>query len=154
MSNLFAYICTKTTADPYLPPATPDIRVLARDVSDAFVALSGGYQVVGQIAFYPVQKSVPFHLLCDGREVAQADFPELYSFLGDSQGAPVDPVKFKLPSLIGGAAFAPAPVADTETVTNGTVTTPPPAVPPPDWYDQYGDTDSGGRRRLIDSLAP
>lgn len=148
MSSLFAYISTRTTADPYLPPATADIRILARDVSDSFVALSGGYQVVGQIAFYPVQKSVPFHLLCDGREVNQSDFPELYSFLGESQGAPTDPAKFKLPNLIGEDAFVPAPVADIETVTNGTVATPPPTLPPPDWYDQYGDADSGGRRRL------
>lgn len=146
MSSIFAYICTKTTADPYLPPASYDIRVLARDVSDAFVALSGGHRVVGQLVFYPVQKSVPFHLLCDGREVPKVAFPELYSFLGESQGAPIDPENFKLPDYVGAAAFTPATTAEPETVVNGTVSTPPPAIPPPNWYDQYGDADSGGRR--------
>lgn len=148
MSALYAYISTKTTSDPYIPPASSDLRIFARDVSDAFVALSGGYQVAGQIRFFPSQRSVPLHLLCDGREVSKVSFPELYAYLGDSEGTPVDPDNFVLPDFIGAAAFAPAPAADAETANEGTVSTPPPAVPPPDWYDNYGDADSGGRRRL------
>lgn len=149
MSELYAYIATKTTADPYLPPATPDIRVLARDVSDAFVALSGGYQMVGELRFFPIQRKVPGHLLCDGREIYKVEFPELYAFLQDSQGTPADPDKFVLPSFVGAADFNPAPAADTETETAGTVNTPPPVgTYDPDFY---GDADSGGRRFELDS---
>jgi hypothetical protein len=148
VSTFYAYICTKTTADPYVPSRAANLDVLARDVADGFSALSGGRMEVGRLSFYPVQRSVPNHLLCDGREVPQSSFPELYSYLGDSEGAAADPTKFKLPDYL--AAFDPAPAADTETETDGTVTTPPPAVPPPTDYPErkeriWGDVDSGGR---------
>lgn len=148
MSDLFAYICTHSTVDPYVPTGAVDLLKLARDTSDGFLALSGGYNRVGQLAFFPVQRSVPNHLLCDGREVYKASFPELYEYLGSSQGAPVDPDKFVIPSYVGAAAFVPAPVADTETESGGTVSTPPPVPPvgdPEPREDLYGDTDSGGR---------
>lgn len=145
MSALFAYISTKTTNDPYVPAG--DTRFLARDVSDAFIALSGGHQRVGAIVLYPIQNTVPGHILCDGREVSKASFPELYRFLGDTQGTAVDPGKFVLPDYVGAAAFAPAATAQTETSTSGTVTSPPPTDPGlnPE-YDFGGDGDSGGRR--------
>lgn len=147
MSQLFAYISSKTTADPYISPATTDARFLARDVSDALVALSGGHQRVGEIVLYPIQNSVPGHLLCDGREVSKESYPELYRFLGDTQGTPVNPGKFVLPNYIGAAAFVPAAAAQTETSQAGTVTSPPPTDPGlnPE-YDYGGDRDSGGRR--------
>ena len=146
MSEAFFYICTKTTADPYLPPQAISLDTLSRDVSDAFYALIGGHLEVGQIAIYPVQRSVPNHLLCDGREVSQISFPELYAYLGDSQGTAATG-NFKLPDYLSG--FSAAASADTETVTDGTVTTPPPTTPPPT-YDPnsskvWGDADSGGR---------
>jgi hypothetical protein len=149
VSELFAYISSKTTADPYIPPVSLDIRKLSRDVSDAFVALSGGYRMVGQVTFFPLQRSVPGHLLCDGKEVAKASFPELYSFLGDTQGTPVDPDNFLLPNLIGAASFVPAAASEPETVEDGTVTSPPPTDPSiPAWNeDIYEDTDSGGKPR-------
>jgi hypothetical protein len=100
----------------------------------------------------PVQRSVANHLLCDGREVSKASFPELYSYLGDTQGTPVNPDNFLLPDYL--TAFAPAPTADVETAADGTVTTPPPAVPPPTDYPErtdrvWGNVDSGGRRGNI-----
>lgn len=148
MSNFFAYICTRSTADPFIPPRSANIETLSRDVSDGFAALSGGHLEVGRLAFYPVQRSVPNHLLCDGREVLKASFPELYSYIGDTEGVAVDPDSFKLPDYL--TAFSPATSADTETATEGTVTTPPPAVPPTTDYPEreerlWGDVDSGGR---------
>lgn len=147
MSGLFAYISTKTTADPYVPASTGDVRFLARDVSDAFVSLSGGHQRVGEIVIYPIQNSVPGHLLCDGREVSKTSFPELYRFLGDTQGAATDPGKFMLPNYIGASAFTPAATAETETSQAGTVTSSTPSTPGlnPE-YNYGGDGDSGGRR--------
>lgn len=148
MSTLYAYISTKTTADPYIPPTSSDIRLLSRDVSDAFVALSGGYQMVGELKMFPVQRSVPGHLLCDGREVYKAAYPELFAYLQDSQGTPADPDKFVLPSFVGATDFTPAPAAEVETENSGTVSTPPPLGD----YDpaNYGDVDSGGRGRFLE----
>lgn len=152
MSELFAYICTKSTVDPYVPTTAIDVQHLSRDVSDGFLALSGGYFRVGQLAFFPVQRSVPSHLLCDGREVPKASFPELYQYLGSSQGAPVNPDNFKLPDFIGAASFAPAPTASTETATQGTVDTPEPTPPvgdPEPIHEIYGPVESGGRGERI-----
>lgn len=150
MSEFYTYICTKSTADPYLPSRTISLEVLSRDVSDAFTALSGGRFEVGRLAFYPVQRSVPNHLLCDGREILKSSFPELYGYLGDVEGTPVDPDSFVLPNYL--TTFAPATTADPETTSQGTVSTPEPAIPPPTYYDEqsdrlYGDVDSGGRYR-------
>ena len=157
MSEFFTYICTRTTNDPFLPARTSSIDHLSRDVSDAFSALAGGRFTVGQLAFFPVQRSVPNHLLCDGREVAQASFPELYSYIGDSEGAPVDPLKFKLPDYL--TAFTAAPAAEVETEIQGTVSTPPPAVPPPTSYPEqedatWGDVESGGKLKNPGSYVP
>lgn len=150
MSQFFTYICTKTTADPYVPPHAISVEALSRDVSDGFLAISGGRFQVGALAFYPVQRSVPNYLLCDGREVSQASFPELYAYLGDTQGVAVDPANFKLPDYQ--TDFVPAATAEPETTSEGTVSTPVPAVPPPaynpDQSDRlYGGVDSGGRYR-------
>jgi hypothetical protein len=152
MSQFFVYICTKTTSDPFIPPRAVSIETLTRDVSDAFMALQGGRYELGKLALYPVQRSVPNHLLCDGREVPKVSFPELYSYLGDSEGTPADPDNFVLPDYL--SAFAPATTADTETATDGTVTTPPPATLPPTDYPErtdrvWGDVESGGRRLPI-----
>lgn len=150
MSDFFVYICTSSTADPYIAPRATGVDNLARDVSDAFLALSGGRQEVGRLAMFPLQRSVAGHLLCDGREVPKAAFPELYAFLGDALGSPANPDNFVLPDYLG--TFTPATVADTETESQGTVATPVPLTPSPSYNpDQsdklYGDVDSGGRYR-------
>jgi len=147
-NTLFSYICTSETNDPYIPTATPNITILARDVSDAFFALQGGHRLVGQIALFPVQRSVPGHLLCDGREVAKFSFPELFTFLGNTQGVPVDATKFKLPDFVG-APLATTTTSATETTTAGTASTPAPTDPalPPD-FNKFGDRDSGGSPKL------
>ncbi len=151
MSEVFAYVCTKSTVDPYLPPMAANQARFARDVADGFAALSGGHFTVGKLAFFPMQRSVPNHLLCDGREVAKASFPELFDFLGDSQGTSTDADYFVLPNYLG--SLTPAATADIETATGGTVTTPDPTPPaptdPPVEYPTYGDVDSGGRYRRI-----
>lgn len=149
MSQFFTYICTKTTADPYISSRYSSLERLSQDMSDAFQAISGGRTEVGKLAFYPAQRSVPNHLLCDGQEIPKASFPELYRYLGDAEGTPADANNFVLPNYL--TTFVPATTADTETVTDGTVTAPPPTVPPPDTYPEqedrtWGDVDSGGRR--------
>lgn len=120
MSEVFTYICTKQTSDPYIPNATPNITVLARDVSDAFYALQGGNLNVGKLAFFPIQRSLANHLLCNGQEVAKSSFPELYDYLGDNEGTATDPDNFVLPNYL--SAITPAAVAAPEVVEGGTVT--------------------------------
>jgi hypothetical protein len=144
MSEIYAYICTKQTADPYVPSTSRDLTMLSRDVSDGFQALVGGYLRVGQISFFPIQKAVPYHLLCDGHEEPQGRFPELYAYLGNSQGTPVDPDNFVLPDYIG--SLTPAASADPEVIEGGTVTS---ETPSPGTGDSGGSIDppkdSGGR---------
>lgn len=139
MSNLFPYIATVTTSDPYLPVRPLDLARFSRDVSDAFVAISGGHHLVGKISMFPVQRTVPYHLLCDGQDVSKVSFPELFEYLGTSQGAAVDAVNnFKLPNYIGAASLVPAATATAETVVQGTVSTTAPG-------ETGGVADSGGR---------
>lgn len=146
MSEFFAYVCTKQTADPFVPSVAANLDNLARDVSDGFYAIQGGHLRVGQIAFFPVQRAVPFHLLCDGSEVAKADFPELFEYLADSQGTPADADNFVLPNFLG--TFAPAVTATPEVVEGGTVTS---ETPTPGTGDSGGSidfaVDSGARNR-------
>lgn len=145
MSDLFVYICTRQTADPYVPKQARDLVTFSRDVSDAFYALQGGRQTVGKLALFPLQKAQPDHLLCDGKEVPKASFPELYEYLGDFMGTPVDPDNFVLPDYIN-APLAGAASAAAETVEGGTVTSEPSS---PGGGDSGGSiepaVDSGGR---------
>lgn len=149
MSELFAYIATSSTSDPYVPPRPLNLDQLSRDTSDAFLALSGGRRVVGRIIFLPLQKSQPGHLLCDGREVSKIAYPELYEFLGNFMGTPTDPANFVLPNYIGGTAFVPAATAAPETTTGNTVTS---ETSSPGSGDSGGTVDpavdSGGRVRI------
>lgn len=141
MSEFFVYICAKTTADPFIPPAAISIEALSRDVSDAFFALQGGRFQVGKLALYPSQRAVANHLLCDGQEVPKASFPELYEYLGDFEGTPTDPLNFVLPNFI--SAFNPAAAAAPETVEGGTVTSETP-------YDP-GTGSGGSKDHAVDS---
>lgn len=133
MSELFAYICTKQSSDPFVSPTTASLPAFSREVADAFYAVQGGFLRVGQIAFFPAQRSIPFHLLCNGQEVSKVSFPELYDYLGDFEGVPVDPENFVLPNFIG--SITPAAAAAPETVEGGTVTSE---------ASSPGEGDSGG----------
>lgn len=152
-STVFPYICTKQTVDAFVPAAARDLTSFARDVSDAFYATQGGYLTVGKLAFFPLQKAVPFHLLCDGKEVPKASFPELYEYLGDLMGTALDADNFVLPNYIGGT-ITPAATAVSETVAGGTVTS---ETPTPGGGNSGGSIDrpveSGGRvRQVLSSL--
>lgn len=148
MSVLFAYICTKSSADGFIPPRPRDLNMLARDVSDGFSALQGGYLRVGQIIFFSQQRAVPYHLLCNGQEVPRSTFPELFEFLGTLEGAPADPLNFKVPNFVAVAALTPAASAAAETVVASTVTS---EVSSPGTGDSGGSeddaVDSGARFR-------
>lgn len=149
MSELFAYICTRQTADPYIPGQARDLQTLARDVSDGFYAIQGGRATVGKLAFFPVQRAIPDHLLCDGREVRCDQYPELFSYLGTAMGTPSDADHFVLPDYTGGGALTTPATTATETTSGGTVTS---ETPSPGTGDSGGSIDrpvpSGGRVRV------
>lgn len=145
MSTVYTYIATHSTVDPYVAPTAINLPMLARDTSDALVALSGGRIEVGKLAFYSVQHAVPSHLLCDGREVAKLAYPDLYALIQDSEGVAGSALNFKLPNFIA-SALSTAATAATETQVEGTVYTAPPAAATPAQTPYYGGVDSGGRR--------
>ena len=68
-------------------------------------------------------------VLCDGSELSKLSFPELFEYLGDSQGTPVDAANFVLPDFVGAAT--PAPTYPVQVVTQSDVNTgTPPTIPP------------------------
>lgn len=148
MSEIFVYISTRSTADPYIPTQARDLATFSRDVSDGFYALQGGRQSVGKLAFFPLQRAQSDHLLCDGKEVRKDQFPELYEFLGDFMGTASDPAYFVLPNYVGEGALTGAAAAAAETVAGGTVTSEPST---PGGGNSGGSidrpVDSGGRTR-------
>lgn len=155
MSALYLYICTKQTSEAYVPPLESDIRRLSRNTADGFAALQGGYLRVGQIAQFPLQTRVASHLLCDGREVSKITFPQLYEYLGDAEGTPVDPGNFVLPNYIGLAALVPAATAVVETVQGSSVTFE--TAVPGDGQSggsQVYEIDSGGRAFQLNTETP
>jgi hypothetical protein len=83
--------------------------------------------------------------------VPKVSFPELYDYLGDSQGTPADADNFVLPNYLTG--LTAATTAETETVVDGSVSTPstPDTQPDPEPGTsptapvRVGVVDSGGR---------
>lgn len=146
MSVVFTYIASRQTNDPYVPPTARDLVTLARDTADGFLALQGGYNRVGQLASFPLQGSFTGHLLCNGQEVAKAEFPELFDYLGTSQGVAVNPLNFVLPNYL--VTITPAATATAETVGGGTVTSETPSDPGTGSGGSVDyAVDSGGRVR-------
>jgi microcystin-dependent protein len=57
--------------------------------------------MVGAILIWPDDNIPAGFLLCDGSEIAKADYPGLWDVLGTSYGVAVDPDDFVLPDLRG-----------------------------------------------------
>lgn len=149
MSNVYFYICTKTTSDVVLPPVAFDQREYNRRISNTFKALVGGNLEVGQISTFALSTGATNHLLCDGTAVDRAGYPELFKYLGTSQGAGDGSTTFNLPDYRGATPFMPL-ATPTQTVsaggtvsTGGTVTTP--TTPGQTGGTSGGNVVSGGR---------
>ena len=56
---------------------------------------------IGSIVYWPSQLMPTGYLLCDGREVAINDYPELYAAIGNIGGDDVAPGNFRLPDMRG-----------------------------------------------------
>lgn len=115
MSDLYAFICTKTTADFIVPATALSEGDWRRKVSLAFAGLVGGYMTVGDIKFRPSQAALANHLLCDGSTISRDQFPLLVDYLAGPTATeavlPVPPFSF------------PAPTVTQTTTGGGTVST-------------------------------
>lgn len=148
MSELFLFIATKTTADPVIPPRSLD---LGRRVSNAFRASAGGRLTVGDLKLRPNGSAIPGHLLCNGDAVSRISFPELFGFLGVSEGPGNGTTTFNLPDYLGVPLEVP-PTAPAQTVTeSGTVESDEvitePTAPGETGGTEGGNVQTGGRPR-------
>jgi Phage Tail Collar Domain len=118
VSEVYTFIATKTTYAATIPLGIRTVEDLNRRVRKT---LSGSSYplLVGELRDFPLPVAVPNFLLCDGSELAQLDFPELYAYLGDSQGTPVTSGNFLLPNYVGSKDQSPD--APPQTVDPGSV---------------------------------
>ena len=118
MSEVYVFICTKTTATPVLPLQAFDQMEQNRRVTNAFRAISGANLTVGDLKMRPNGNSIANHLLCDGTAVQRQAFPELFKFLGVVEGIGDGLTTFNLPNYLGTAIAVPAD-APVQTITEG-----------------------------------
>ena len=152
MATVYTFIATQTTYASTIPPIARSLGDLTRRVRDAMLATQFPTRV-GDLLDRPLSTAIEGFLLCDGSEVGKIDFPELYAYLGDTQGTPVDAANFLLPDYVG--TKTQAPTAPVQVVVGGTVqvgtapVTPP--VTPGISGGTVGNPPSGGRPRTFGS---
>lgn len=118
--TVYTFIATRKSYATTIPLGLKNFNELVRRVRDALAATAYP-TLVGELKDFPLSNSVQGFLLCDGSEVRRVDFPELYAYLGDSQGTPTSTSTFVLPNYVG--AKTQAPTAPAQTIVNGTVST-------------------------------
>jgi len=148
VSEYFRFIATKTTYAATIPSTVSSLADLVYRVRKALLATDYPLRV-GELKDYPLSTAQGNMLLCDGSEVAKLSFPELYAYLGDSQGTPVNPDNFLLPDFVGAAT--PAAVYPVQEVTGCDVNTggviTEPTQPGQTGGVVGGNPPSGGRER-------
>ena len=138
MSDVFAVISTKTTADLVVPSNGLPETQFRRAVQNFAAGTVGGHLTVGEIRLFPIAYVPPFHLPCNGETISRINYPELVEFLAPGE------IEATLPesSALGFAAWA----VTQESSTSGTVNT---GGTPTDQGDVGGsipaDIPSGGR---------
>lgn len=151
-STFYRFIATKTTYAATIPLTESSVPELARRIRGALLATSHPLRV-GELKDFPLSTAQANMLLCDGSEIPQGSFPELYAYLGDSQGAAVDPANFVLPDFVGvstpAATYPPQEVTGSDVNTGGTPVEP--TQPGQTGGTTGGNPPSGGRpNRLPD----
>lgn len=155
MTDIFVFVCTKTTADVVIPKFARTQEEYNRRVSGGFQAFAGGHTRAGDLLLRPTTDAVSNHLLCDGSTLEILSFPDLYKALGTQFGG--DGVTtFALPNY-GAQALTVPTLTVTQTVdpsgtvsTGGEVTVP--TEPAQTGGSSGGNVVSGGRapRRQLD----
>jgi hypothetical protein len=115
MSDIYVFICTRSSADFTVPSTAVSDADFRRKVHNAFQGQVGGRVVVGDLKFRPTQDAVADHLLCNGATIEREQFPMLVDFLGGADSA-------VLPSYTG-ALTVPALTVTQTTDASGTVST-------------------------------
>lgn len=116
--TVYTFIATKTTTAATIPSFVNNLQELVYRLRGALRA--NDYPlIVGELREFPLSTPQPNFLLCDGSEVPKEAFPQLYTYLGDSQGTPTDSDNFVLPDYQG--TKAQAPTYPTQTVTGSDV---------------------------------
>lgn len=129
MSAIYCFICVKTTPDVVLPTQASNQADYNRRISNTFRAQAGGKLQVGDLKLRPNGNAIPNHLLCDGSAISRLSFPELFAFLGVSEGSGDGSTTFNLPNYLGSPLAVPA-TAPPQTVENGTVSSGTPVTQP------------------------
>lgn len=143
MSQIYIFICTKTTVDTVIPTTTGNQIDFNRRVAGAFKTSLGGQLVVGDLKLRPNGSAIRDHLLCDGSTVGRLQFPELFALLGVTEGAGDGSTTFNLPNYLGAPLAVPA-TAPAQTVTAaGTVSSAGTVITQPTDPAQTGGTDGG-----------
>lgn len=114
---IYAYICTRTTADFVVPVTASSQQEFNRKVANAFRGMVGGVLRVGDIKLRPTQVAIDNHLLCDGTTITRAQFPDLVTLLAGAAASSAT-----LPDLSGGLTVTTPTVTQT-TTDSGTVQT-------------------------------
>lgn len=83
------------------------------------ITSTGGTMEIGMIIPYAGANAPTNYLLCNGQEISQADYADLYSIIGDTYGTPADPNNFILPDLRG---YVPAGAGGTLALSLGDTT--------------------------------
>ena len=145
-NEIYTFIATKKSYATTIPLNISSLGDLVRRVRNALSATAYPTRV-GELRDFPLAVAVENFLLCDGSEIAQIDFPELYAYLTDSQGTPISPANFLLPNYL--ASKTQAPTAPPQVIGGGSVGvgTPPPSPPtsPGGAGGTQGQPPSGGR---------
>lgn len=148
MAQVYTFIATKTTYATTIPLYVESLADLTRRVRNALSATDYPTRI-GELRDYPLPVAIENFLLCDGSEIPRLSFPELADYLENTQGTPVDPLKFKLPNYLAAKVQAPTAPAQVITATSSSIGTPPPAETTPAAGEAGGtpvsNPPSGGR---------
>ena len=142
MSALYIFIASKSTVDAVIPSVAVNQLDYNRRVAQAFRAQGGGRLTVGDLKLRPNSTAIPNHLLCDGSRVVRAQFPELFRFLGVTEGAGDGVSTFNLPNYLGTPLAVPAS-APVQAVTDGGTSSTGAPITDPVGLGGIGGTDGG-----------
>ncbi len=150
MSQPWAFIATKTTADPVIPASSLSPQEFQRKVAGYTQAIAGGTLEAGTIKWRATERAVANHLLCDGSLQDPLSFPDLFAAIGTTFGG--DGVAtFALPNYSGALTVATPTVSQTVD-ESGTVSTEDTVVTDAGTVGGTtgGNVPSGGRERRVD----
>lgn len=142
MSDVFVFICTKSTADLAIPTRAFDQADYNRRIANMFKSQAGGHLNAGDLKLRPNGNAVANHLLCDGSAISRTQFSELFRLLGETEGPGDGSTTFNLPNYLDGPVTVPATAPAQNISAQGTVDNAAP-VTQPSGSGEIGGTEGG-----------